>query len=188
MRKYKCLLYNEYKLNDYSLVPIRNEDKLLIMQWRNEQMFHLRQPKPLTIKDQENYFDNIIAKLFEEEFPYQLLFSYLKNGKCIGYGGLVHISWANKNAEVSFLMNTANEAAYEKEHWSNFLKLIDKVAFDDLAFNKIYCYAYDVRPHLYKHLINNKYVLEARLEKHYMLDNKYFDVVIHSKFRNKKLN
>ena len=57
MRKYKCLLYNEYKLNDYSLVPIRNEDKLLIMQWRNEQMFHLRQPKPLTIKDQENYFD-----------------------------------------------------------------------------------------------------------------------------------
>jgi hypothetical protein len=34
-----------------------------------------------------------------------LLFSFLKNGECIGYGGLVHINWIDQNAEISFMID-----------------------------------------------------------------------------------
>ena len=72
-------------------------------------MYHLRQDKPLTEEDQEAYFLNVVAKLFEQERPNQLLFSFLDGDKCIGYGGLVHINWIDKNAEISFIMNTSLE-------------------------------------------------------------------------------
>jgi hypothetical protein len=48
-------------------------------------------------------------KLFEQQQPSQLLFSFLENDKCIGYGGLVHINWIDSNAEISFIMNTQLE-------------------------------------------------------------------------------
>ena len=72
-------------------------------------MFHLRQNKILTKDAQENYFNNIISKLFELKEPNQILFSYLKNDNCIGYGGIVHIDWGTKRAEVSFIMDTKLE-------------------------------------------------------------------------------
>ena len=46
------------------------------------------------------------SKLFETDQPYQILFSFLKNNEFIGYGGLVHINWEEKKAEISFLLNT----------------------------------------------------------------------------------
>ena len=104
--KYKVLSQSVFQEGDYKIVPIRFEDRLDIMQWRNEQIYHLRQAKPLTAADQENYFVNTVAKLFDEEKPAQILFSYLENDVCIGYGGLVHINWIDKNAEISFIMNT----------------------------------------------------------------------------------
>ena len=184
MQKYKCLIHNDYSLNNFKLVPLRNEDKFLIMKWRNEQMYHLRQAKKLTELDQDNYFNNVVNKLFEQNKPDQLLFSFLENDICIGYGGLVHIDWVNKNAEVSFIMNTEDETKFESTYWTNYLNLLDQIAFKDLSMHKIFCYAYDVRPHLYKYLIQSNYILEARLKDHYYLDNKFYDVVIHSKFKN----
>ena len=82
---YSCLSQNEFVIKDYKLVPIRYEDRFAIMKWRNEQMYHLRQDKPLTEKSQDNYFNEIVAKLFDQEKPNQILFSYTKNGRCIGY-------------------------------------------------------------------------------------------------------
>ena len=40
---YACLSRQIYKNSDFSLVPIRNEDRYKIMKWRNEQIYHLRQ-------------------------------------------------------------------------------------------------------------------------------------------------
>ena len=91
----------------YELVPIRFEDRTLIRTWRNEQMYHLRQMEPLTEEQQELYFTEVVATLFHEAYPTQYLFSYLKDGECIGYGGLVHIDYQRGNAELSFIMNTA---------------------------------------------------------------------------------
>ena len=159
--QYKCLEKQSFEYHEFSLIPIRSEDQFLIMKWRNEQIYHLRQAKPLTEIDQNNYFDNVVYKLFEQEKPKQILFSFIKNGECIGYGGLVHINWIDLNAEISFIMDTSLEIDSFEYHWSIYLSLIEQVAFQDLKFHKIFTYAFDLRPHLYPMLIKNGFKEEA---------------------------
>jgi RimJ/RimL family protein N-acetyltransferase len=181
MPYYRILKQNRFTDGDYSIVPIRMEDRHPIRQWRNEQLYHLRQTKPLTEEDQNHYFENVVAKLFEQPEPDQLLFSYLEKEVCIGYGGLVHINWIDRNAEISFIMDTVRERNEFQKHWSIYLGLIEQIAFDELGLHKIYTYAFDLRLHLYTVLEQNAYTREAILKEHCLFNNDFKDVVIHSK-------
>jgi RimJ/RimL family protein N-acetyltransferase len=177
--KYNCLNQNEFKALDYKIVPIRYEDRLAIMKWRNEQMYHLRQDKPLTEKSQENYFNGTLHRLFDQEKPNQILFSYLKNDKCIGYGGLVHINWIERTAEVSFIMETSLERDEFDLHWSTYLYLLKKIAFEELKLRLLHTYAYDLRSFLYPTLEKNNFKLKEHLICEIEIDGKKTDVFIH---------
>ena len=181
MKTYKALNKQVYSKGIYSIVPIRFEDRMDIMNWRNEQIYHLRQNQPLTIQDQDNYFNTIVNKLFEAEKPSQLLFSYLENDKCIGYGGLVHINWIDKNAEISFIIETALEKNHFQEHWIIYLGLIEQLAFTQLGLHKVFIYAFDLRPHLYSALEIAEYKRESVLKEHCFFQGRFIDVVIYSK-------
>lgn len=187
-KSYKILTQNSFYKDEYSIVPIRYEDRFKIMEWRNEQIYHLRQSEPLTKEMQDNYFKNVVADLFDKEKPNQILFSYLKNGECIGYGGLVHINWIDKNAEISFIMKTALEEKEFEKHWGIYLDLIEEVAFKELKLHKIYTYAYDLRPRLYLALEKSNFKQEATLLNHKEVDGIFRDVIIHSKYNLKLLN
>jgi RimJ/RimL family protein N-acetyltransferase len=179
---YKALKNQSFRIGEYEIVPIRYEDRFLIMKWRNEQIYHLRQSSPLKPTDQDYYFNNVVNKLFTQIQPDQILFSYLYNGDCIGYGGLVHINWANKDAELSFIMDTSLELKNFSLHWSIFLSLIQSVAFDELALNKIYTFAFDLRPHLYAVLEDAGFAKESVIKNQYLFNNNFIDVIIHSKY------
>ena len=181
MKKYKVLNKNIFSKGKFKIVPIRFEDRFDIMNWRNEQIYHLRQDKPLTVQDQNFYFENIVIELFNQDKPNQILFSYLKNDLCIGYGGLVHINWIDKNAEISFVMKTEEEQNNFEHHWLCYLELIEKIAFEELNLHKLFVYAFDLRPHLYIAVEKSGYKKEAILKEHCLFDGKYIDVVIHSK-------
>ena len=180
---YSCLNRQSFSKNEYHLIPIRYKDRYDILKWRNEQIYHLRQNKPLSEIDQDEYFQNIVARLFEQNQPNQILFSFLEGDKCIGYGGLVHINWIDKLAEISFLMDTCLEVSNFEKNWHCFLSLIEQVAFEELTFHKISTFALDLRPKLYPVLENSGFVKEAVLKKHCLFESEYVDVVIHSKFR-----
>jgi RimJ/RimL family protein N-acetyltransferase len=182
MNSYNVLNNQIFSSDLYSIVPIRYEDRMAILKWRNEQVYHLRQDKPLTESDQENYFNTVINKLFVQEKPNQLLFSYIKDGICVGYGGLVHINWIDKNAEISFVMDTKLEKEYFSKHWKIFLKLIEQVAFIELNFHKVFTFAFDLRSHLYAPIEDSGFVKEATLKEHCFFNRTYKDVIIHSKF------
>jgi hypothetical protein len=182
MKKYLCLNKQEHLVNEFKIVPIRFQDRFDIMKWRNEQIYHLRQSHLLTIEDQESYFKNVIEPLFIQEQPNQILFSFLSNNSCIGYGGLVHINWLDKHAEISFIMDTKLEKEHFQMLWSIFLNLIESVAFNDLKFHKIYTYAYDIRPQLFMLLNDCKYNNEAVLREHVYINGVFENVLIHSKF------
>lgn len=186
MYNYKSLEKQILTSGKYSIVPIRFQDRFDIMKWRNEQMYHLRQNEPLTKEKQDSYFNNIISKLFNEEKPIQILFSYLQDEKCIGYGGLVHINWVDKNAEISFVMRTELEKNAFEFHWIKYLGLIEEVA-KDLQLHKIFTYAFDLRPHLYVALEKAAFYKEATLKDHCLHQNKFLDVILHSKILNNKL-
>ena len=182
MSIYKVLNNQVFSFNKYSLVPIRMIDRYNIMKWRNDQIFHLRQDKLLNKFDQDLYFKNVVTKLFGKKKPNQVLFSLLEEDICIGYGGLVHINWIDKTAEISFIMDTLLEENNFDRIWLIYLALIEKVAFEELKFSKIYTYAFDIRPHLYEVLETAGFNQESRLNNQYLNKNEYVDVIIHSKF------
>ena len=184
MRKYKALTQQTYKIGEFEIIPVRFKDRLEIMKWRNEQIYHLRQSEPLTVEKQDNYFNTTIASLFNEEKPNQILFSFLQANECIGYGGLVHINWIDRNAEVSFIMNTRLEEESFPKNWSMFLNCLEQAAFGELGFHKIFIYAFDLRPHLYDVLEFNGYFKDARLKEHCFFQGEFKDVLIYSKLMN----
>ncbi len=177
-----------YSKKEYTIVPIRDQDQLLIMRWRNEQMYHLRQTEFLTEEKQALYFKDVVAGLFEEDYPNQLLFSFMKNEQCIGYGGLVHIDWIEKEGELSFIMNTALELNYFEEIWTAFLKLIEKPIFEELRFQQIKTYAYDLRPKLYEVLEKNGYFRYKTLVEEVLIKDERVNVVIHKKINPRVFN
>ncbi len=181
-KEYKILKKHKFQTGQHAIVPIRLEDRYDIMKWRNEQIYHLRQQNILTKEDQDYYFNSVVAALFDLVNPNQLLFSFLKNEECVGYGGLVHINWYDKNAEISFLMNTSLEKDHFHQFWKTYLSLIEEVAFQELSFHKIYTYAYDLRPHLYDVLEESGFNKEAVLKEHVFFDKRFINVVIHSKW------
>lgn len=181
MKKYKCLKNQVFVYQEYSIVPIRYVDRFKIMNWRNEQIYHLRQKIPLTIDDQNNYFHNVISKIFNLEKPNQVLFSFLKGDVCIGYGGLVHINWIDMKAEVSFIMDTLLQDKFFKFLWLSFIKMIEKVAFNELNLSKIFTYAFDLREELYPVLDEGGFVFESRLKDDCLFNGTYIDSVIYSK-------
>jgi Acetyltransferase (GNAT) domain len=182
MKTYKCIDTQVFEQGRYKIVPIRDADKYPIRVWRNEQIEILRQKQPLTIAQQEAYFENVVAKLFEQDQPPQLLWSFLANNELIGYGGLVHIDWESRIAEISFLTQTSrNDPPQYNQDFDCFLKLLIEMSID-LNFYKLFAYGYDLRAYAYKSLIVNGFEREATLKNHVLINEKYCDVVIHSKF------
>jgi RimJ/RimL family protein N-acetyltransferase len=181
MPAYKCLIKQSVKIGVHHIEPIRFQDRYKIMNWRNEQIYHLRQSQPLSKDEQDHYFSKTINELFNEDNPNQILFSFLENSVCLGYGGLVNISWINKNAEISFIMKTDLEKEKFAYYWKKFLLLIEQVAFFDLNLHKIFTYAFDLRPHLYPILEECGFAEEVRLKEHCFFEGRYIDVVINSK-------
>lgn len=180
---YKVLKQQIFTNGRQSIVPIRMEDRHNIRKWRNEQIFHLRQNKPLTEAEQDIYFNTVVKDLFSEKQPKQILFSYLDNNECIGYGGLVHINWVDKNAEISFLTKTELKGKDYELHMLSFMKLIEQVAFKELNFHKLFTYAFDVRPEIYTILEKSGFNKEAILKEHSCFEGKFIDVIIHTKFK-----
>jgi RimJ/RimL family protein N-acetyltransferase len=186
MRHYKPLKNNISSFGDYSLVPLRDEDKYDILDWRNTQIDILRQDKLLTKDVQENYFKTVISKLFEVDKPVQLLWSFLHNDKLIGYGGLVHIDWLNKTGEISFLTETSRNKTKDIfiNDWCNYLTILKDIACRELKFNSIYTYAYDIRPNLYIALEKMGFKETKRLKNNIEINNEMKDVVIHTLYLN----
>lgn len=179
---YKVLKRQTFAKGNYRIVPIRMKDRHAIMQWRNEQIFHLRQEKPLTREGQDSYFETVVARLFNQEQPNQILFSYLVGDECMGYGGLVHMNWVDKNAEISFITKTSIEKEQYEFHMSTFLSMIAEVASDELDFHKIFTYTFDVRPDIYSILEKNGFEKEAELSEHCYFNGNFINVIIHAKF------
>ena len=183
IRKYTSINKQKFYSEPFSITPIRDVDKFKIMKWRNEQIYHLRQSKEITKSQQIKYFNEIINPQFNIKYPNQLLFSFFKNDIIKGYGGLVHIDWNSKNAEISFLMNTEEEKPYFEIYWTNFIFMIEELAFKNLNFKKLYVYSFNLRPNLYKVLSDNNFYEEARLKDHHFYNDNFIDVLIHSKIK-----
>jgi RimJ/RimL family protein N-acetyltransferase len=185
-KKYSILMNNKISFKNYSIRPLRKCDIQKIRIWRNDQINILRQTTRLTPQNQLNYYNKFIKKSFQDNKPNIILFSFLLDKICIGYGGLVHIDWNSKSTEISFLNITSRSKSkiiYQKD-FSIFLKLIFNVVFNDLKFNKITTETYDIRPWTITTLEKLGFKRDKILKKHVIIDDKPYDSILHSKLIN----
>ena len=81
-------------------------------------------------------------------------------------------------------MDTKLESEEFETHWTNFLNMVETLAFSEMRLHKIFTYAFDLRPHLYVVLEKCGFFKEAILREHILFEKKFINVVIHSKINN----
>jgi RimJ/RimL family protein N-acetyltransferase len=179
--KYEILSQESFALGEYRLDTILSGNMDKIRTWRNSQMAVLRQKKEISIEDQQKYFNEVILPSFKNPRPSIILFDFYISSKLIGYGGFVHISWEDKRAEVSFLLDPdiAKDLSLYQIHFLNFLELLKKIGFDHLNFNKLFTETYEIRPHHVSTLVKAGFQLEGTLRSHVNIDGKYVNSLIH---------
>lgn len=178
---YTCLHKQKYGMDGYELWPLREEDIFLIMEWRNQQIDVLRQTEPLTRDMQQLYYDKTICPTFQMAQPPQIVFSFLLDGRCVGYGGLVHIDWESRRGEMSFLADTERVAqleVYERD-FTHYIRLLKEVVFQDLTFHRISGETYNIRSYHVDIMQKNGFMLEGILREHVKIGGNYVDSLMH---------
>ena len=173
---YQCLPKKLYQQGNYTLEAVQSEHIEKIRQWRNEQMDVLRQSKPISKKEQIEYYEEYVWPELTSYTPSQILLSYKFKKELIGYGGLVNISWRDKMAEMSFLLNgnRPNDKEVYHKDMTNFIYLIKNLCFDQLSFNRLFTETYEFR-HFHIEILNeNKFREEGRVKRHNCIENKSY--------------
>jgi|LakMenEpi03Aug12_release.lakeMendotaPanAssembly.Ray.scaffolds.fasta_scaffold237152_2 RimJ/RimL family protein N-acetyltransferase len=179
--KYKFFNFEKIKIEDYEIKNISSKDIETIRLWRNQSIKYLRQNKKISKKNQSKYFKKYIQKQKSLKKPKDIIFLFKKNSNLIGYGGLVHISWENKNAELSFLLNP--KIFSKKIHKLYFEKCIDLLinfSFKVCKLKKIYTQTFSYRKTNINLLKKSGFSYEGLLKKHLFKKKKFYNIIIQS--------
>jgi len=158
--------------------PIHPDHIEAIRQWRNQQLDVLRQSRPITREEQERYFATHVWPVTADPQPPQVLVSYFDGELHIGYGGLVHIAWEHKRAEVSFLLDPARGGRYRPD-FATFLRLIRQLAFRQLGLRRIFTETYAIRTEHIAILEESGFEREGIMRDHVIIGGKPVHSIIH---------
>jgi len=179
--KYSFLKHKSYSCKNYTIVPLRNEDIFQIKKWRNEQINILRQEKILTDAEQKIFFQKLTENSFYVEKPKEILFSFLYDDICIGYGGLVYIDWNEGTGEISFINETkrsSDNTTYYND-FTNFISLLFEILLSELKFNKLTTETYGIRKNTLKILPEIGFKLKNIKKNSILINNKKYDSFFH---------
>ena len=185
MLEYKSKSLQKIFKKNKKFTWLTNQDIEKIRIWRNQQLYILRQNKKINSKNQKKYFKNFFRTNCKSKKPLNILFAIKEKNQLIGYGGLVHISWENKRAEISFLTKTSiNESKiqYEK-HMKDFFKFVINLSFTYLKLKKIYTETFTFRNLHIKIIEKLGFKKEGLLKQQYIKKNKKISSVLHAKFK-----
>jgi RimJ/RimL family protein N-acetyltransferase len=179
--RYACLPRPRLEENGVWIETIQPGDIESIRLWRNAQLEVLRQPAPITPEQQQAYFAAQIWPTLALAQPCNILVSYHAGERLIGYGGLVHIAWEHKRAEISFLLDPVELAP--KEHYAMrfkaFLGLMKTLAFKDLGFTRLFTETYALRPDHIAVLESAGFVREGVMRQHVRINGVGVDSLLH---------
>ena len=140
----------------------------------------LRQKEPLSKDEQLSYFKKLVEQVLPSPSPDQILVRFTLKNKLIGYGGLVHIEWEDKRAEVSFLLETeiAKDPPQYETHFRHCLALIQKLAFAHLGLNKITTESFAHRKKHVKIIENCGFTRDGVLRDQTQVDGQWVNAVV----------
>ena len=182
---YRILPKKEIVHNGLIARTVSLEDIEFIRKCRNSQKEILRQNKNIEADEQLRYYKEVVWSQLNFENPNLILLSLFRNKQIIGYGGLVHISWENKRAEVSFVVSEdiRNDKNLYESTFSDFLTIIKKISFESLNLSRIYTETFDIRPLHISILEKNGFNLEGRLISHVIINSDEIDSLMHGCLR-----
>lgn len=168
------------RVGAYSARPIAWADREPVRRWRNAQLGILRQREPLSEDTQDRYYRDVLAPSFAQARPSQVLVAVECRGVLVGYGGVVHLDWADRRGEVSFLTDPRrlDPEAFAAD-WRAFLALLVPMARDQLGLHRLTTHAYASRTELFGLLEEAGFVREGVLREHRSLAGGWVDVVLH---------
>jgi len=169
----------EQNLNVFSFCPIRYEDRETIREWRNCQTSVLRQNVAITSEEQETYFKSVILPDFFSLEPKQILVGMRSNKTLIAYGGLVHIDWLNRHAELSFLTSGQMAATNYKFIFHQFISFAKLISKNDLNLHKLVTETFAFRTQEIQILEQNGFAREGQLNDQYLKGDTFINSILH---------
>lgn len=178
---YACMPRSELRRGALSIRAVQPDHIENIRQWRNQQMAVLRQSAPISMEQQKAYYASNIWPDTASPQPGNILLIYEENNIPIGYGGLVHIAWRHRRAELSFLLDTekTNNNLLYKEYFFNFIKLVLTMSFEDLGMHRVFTETYANREDHISVLEEAGFHREGILQDHVLIDDRFVDSIIH---------
>jgi RimJ/RimL family protein N-acetyltransferase len=161
--------------------PLSKEDLSYIKDWRNSQIDILRQWRPLTDWNQENWYR------IASEDDHQVLFSIkeYKNdalNNLIGYCGITNIDYINRRGEISFLVNPSrvdNIDLYRLDFFAA-LNFLCRYGFDELNLHKLFTETFDFRRDHLRVLEEFGMHKDGIIREHQFTNGSYHNSIIHS--------
>jgi RimJ/RimL family protein N-acetyltransferase len=181
MRRYACIPDEAIRLGDFSLTTVQDSHIEIIRLWRNAQMDVLRQAQPITHEQQLSYYETQIWPTLADQHPANLLLIFLEGDRPVGYGGLVHIAWEHRRAEVSFLLQpelALNDRSYSR-YSSTYLCLLKRLAFEGLSLHRLFTETFATRIGHISVLESNGFRPEGRMRDHVRINDRPVDSLIH---------
>lgn len=179
--RYACMPRPILAAGALTIEAVQPEHIERIRQWRNEQMDVLRQTSVITAQQQQMYYMEHIWPETRAAHPRTILLAYKDQDRLVGYGGLVHVAWEHRRAEVSFLLDTALSAAGDaySRYFSSFLQLIKRLAFGDLGLHRLFTETYATRDAHIAILESAGFRPEGVLREHVRIGGQGVDSIIH---------
>ena len=181
MMQYTCLSQQIFVQGSLRIAPVQPHEIEAIRKWRNDQLDVLRQKYLISHEEQQRYYRENVWPIMSKIHPPQILVSYYDGDNHVGYGGLVHMVWDRKEAELSFLLDpakTRDHAIYQHYHWS-FIELIKNLAFSDLGFNSIITETYSHRIHHIANLEEAGFMRRKVIKDSCKIGGEFVDSIIH---------
>lgn len=180
---YRAMPRTRIAAGDIALRAVEPGDIEAIRRWRNAQMDVLRQTAPITPEGQARYFAVHVWPEKPKPQPAQILLAIERSGDLVGYGGLVHISWPNLRAEVSFLLTPAVErdAEFRGIVFGAFLGLLQELAFADLGLYRLFTETFAHRAGHIETLEAAGFRREGCLRAHVFVDGAPTDALVHGR-------
>jgi hypothetical protein len=146
---------------------IERDDLFWILQYRNDPflMVNFNQPAPLSMAEQEHWFETqILTKK-------TLAFIVYLDLKKMGYVALQNINWINRSAEIShFIIEGFNYIAFG----NMVIDMMLNLAFNSLNLHKVHTVCFKFNP-FYEELLKMGFTLEGTIRDHCFKGGQYYD-------------
>ncbi len=178
---YRCMPRARLSDDRITVEALRAKHIEPIRRWRNAQMDILRQNEPITKEAQIAYYAREVWPDKARATPKNILLTVSSDNAVIGYGGLVHIVWAHKRAEVSFLLDPEphRDDADIADLYGRFLRLMQVFAFQDLGLARLTSEMAAIRTLHEKVIERSGFVREGVMRDHVIIHGRPTDAIIH---------